>query len=386
MPLNLAFYTDSYLPATDGVVSSILNFKKGLEKKGHNVYIFASCNTKLKKRYSGKNVFLYSGIEFKPYPQYSMALFPYNSVVKLRNLDIDMVHSHTPFMMGFAGMMSAKISRYPMIGSFHTLTNNKVLVNNYYPKNEQLKKFTAKYLWKYVTFFYKRCDQTIVPSEAIYNMLSRYSIKNINIVPNSVDTERFNPKVDGTKIRERLGIKDNEKVVLYLGRVSREKKLEVMLNAAKRLSKKRSDIKYVIGGSGPAEQYYKNMTKRLNLQKQVTFIGHVRKDLLAHVYAASDAFCLPSTFETQGMVSLEAMAVGKPVIGANYLALKDLIKNGKNGEKFVPGDYIGCSNKIERVLNNSDAYISGTISTAREFSIDKMTEKLLDVYSLVLSK
>ena len=149
--LGIAFYTDSYLPAVDGVVTSILNFKEELERRGHDVYIFSSKKlyTEAKKR---KNVFLYPGIDFKPYPQYSMAIFPYNSMLKLKDLKIDVIHAHTPLVMGFAAMVSAKLGKYPIVGSYHTIINNKSVVQDYYPKNKQLKKITSKYMLKYIKF------------------------------------------------------------------------------------------------------------------------------------------------------------------------------------------------------------------------------------------
>ncbi len=381
MKLNLAFYTDTYEPAVDGVVNSINNFKKELEKRGHKVYIFTSTKigSNVKNR---KDVFFYKGIGFKPYPQYSMALFPYHSVTTLSKFDIDIIHSHTPFFMGFSGLVSARLLKTPIVGSFHTLVNNKAIVNDYYPKNKQLKKLTTKYLWKYVMFFYKKCNATTVPSEAIAELLARHGIRDARVVPNMVDTQMFNTRVSEDGFREERGISGDDKVVLYVGRLSKEKRLDVLLKSAKLLQKK-DGIKFVITGSGPAEIYYKSMAKRLRLSN-VTFTGFVKHEKLPSVYAASDVFCMPSTFETQGIVALEAMATGKPVVGADFLALRRLIKNGKNGEKFRAGNYIDCTRKIERVLNDSDAYTRGAVETAMMFSPRSVTDKIIDVYRSVL--
>ncbi|MGH2639801.1 MAG: glycosyltransferase, partial [Rhabdochlamydiaceae bacterium] len=329
-------------------------------------------------------VFITSGIKFKPYPQYKIALFPYKSIMNLKELQVDIVHAQTPFTMGLAAMTIAKLDKYPLVGSFHTMINNKAIIESYYPNNKMLKEFTSKYLWKYTKFFYKRCDATIVPAATIGNMLARGGVQNLHVVPNSVDTSRFNPKNDGSTIRKRLRIKDREKVVLYVGRASREKRIEILLKAAKHIAKKRNDVKFVIAGTGPALDYYKNMANRLGLLGTVRFVGFVEQEMLAQMYAACDVFCIPSTFETQGIVALEAMATGKPVVGADYLALKELIKNGSNGEKFKPGDYLSCANKIERVLNNSQQYKQRAVETAKSFAIGRATDKLLEVYRLIL--
>ncbi|MDE1761635.1 MAG: glycosyltransferase [Candidatus Micrarchaeota archaeon] len=383
--INIAFYSDTYLPAMDGVVNSMLNFKRELEKRGHGVYIFTTGDEHAKRTYSGRNVIMTTGIPFKPYPQYKIALFPYKAIMRMRSMRIDVIHAQTPFTMGITAMSIAKLGKYPLVGSFHTMINNRAIIESYYPKNKVLKEVTSKYLWEYTKFFYRRCDATIVPSEAIGSMLTRSNVPNTYVVPNSVDTQNFSPKNSGDFVRRKLKIKDDDKVVLYVGRASREKRIEILLKAAKGILKKRDDVKFVIAGTGPALDYYKNMATQLKLGSHVKFIGFVEQQMLPKVYAACDVFCIPSTFETQGIVALEAMASGKPVVGADYLALKELIVNGKNGEKFAPGDYQACAKKIEKALNNSSTYKQRTVETARSFAIDRATDKLLDVYNLLLN-
>ncbi|MCL5008627.1 MAG: glycosyltransferase [Candidatus Marsarchaeota archaeon] len=381
MKLNIAFYTDTYEPAIDGVVNSINNFKRELKLRGHKVYIFASARFG-NKIHNRSDTFFYHGVGFKPYPQYSVALFPYHSITTINKLDIDLIHSHTPFFMGLSGLINAKLSRLPIVGSYHTMVSNKAIINEYYPNNKLIKDMTTKYMNKYISFFYKRCNATIVPSEVIASILRRNDIANINVVPNMVDRRVFNRKAGGASaFRNSYHIKDDENVVLYVGRLSREKKLDVMLKSAKVLQKK--GIKFVIVGAGPAESYYKGIARRLNLQN-VIFTGLIPNKDLPGVYAACNVFCMPSTFETQGIVALEAMSSGKPVVGADYLALKDLIKNGVNGEKFRAGDYLHCSEKIEKALNNADTYTSGAVDTAIRFSPKNVTEKLIHVYKSVL--
>ena len=384
---NIAFYSDTYLPAVDGVVTSMLTFKKELERRGNKVYIFASKKGMGSKSRSNeaKDVFLYPGVDFKPYPQYSVAVFPYYSLIKLRSLDIDLIHAQTPFVMGFSGLLAAKLAGIPLVGSYHTLISSKSLAA-YYPQNRTLKKFYSTYVWKYSKFFYNRCDVTIAPSRAIEGLLHKHGIGNTSLVPNSIDTKRFNPKVRGDAVRARLGIKDGERVALYLGRVSREKKIEVMLRAAKSLHERRKDIVFVIGGTGPALVHYHRMARRLGVADRVRFLGFVDDKILPELYAASDLLCMPSTFETQGIVSLEAMAVGKPVVAADYLALREIVENGKNGERFEAGNYIGCARKIEKVLNNCESYRKETVNTANEFSVEKVTGRLLKVYDTVSTK
>ncbi len=382
--MKIAFYTDAYLPGVDGVVSSILTFRDELSRRGHTVYIFASSVQKHAKT-ADKNTFLYSGLKFKPYPQYNIALFPFNSVLKINELGIDIIHAQTPMVMGFAGFLSARMLRKPFVSSFHTLVTNERIVNTYYPKNKHIRKLAKSSMKRYIEFFYKNSDAVIVPSPSVCNMLMKLGIKNISTIPNCIDTKVFNPKVSGMGFREAIGFGSSEKIILYQGRLSREKNIEVLLRAARILMKKDRGIRLVIGGTGPAEHHYKILATKLGIIGNTRFLGFVDQKMLPKVYAAADVFCLPSTFETQGIVLLEAMASGKPVVGADYLAIKNLISNGSNGEKFRPGDYTDCARKIEKVLNNTGRYKQNAISVAAEYSKEKVAEKLIDVYKRVLS-
>ncbi len=383
--LKIAFYTDSYLPAVDGVVTSILNSKAELERRGHTVYIFASARSKDAKRLQRRRVFMFQGTKFKPYPQYSVALFPNNSVFKLNEIKADLVHAHTPLVMGVSGLIGAKLLNKPIVSSFHTMVTNKPIVDAYYPKNKHLKKFAATYMMKYMKFFYNSSDVVIAPTQTVASILKRYGIHDVSVVPNSIDTKVMNPRVNGSSIRDRLGLRDRDRVVIYLGRLSREKKLEVLMHAAKILMARDRSVKLVIAGTGPLEQHYRDMAGHLGIAERTSFMGFVATEDLPKVYAMADVLCLPSTFETQGIVLIEAMAVGTPVVGADYLAIREMIKPGRNGEKFRPGDYTDCAKKIEKVLNNTEHYRNSAIKTAEEFSKEKVADRLLEVYDLILS-
>ncbi len=376
MPLNIAFYTDSYLPAVDGVVTSINNFASELERRGHKVYIFTA--GKKDGNESAYNVFFSKGVRFKKYPQYTFAVFPYLSASRARKLKIDLVHAHTPFSMGISGLMASKVNRVPIVGSFHTLFTDKSVIKEYVSSNGFLESMASRYSWSYARFFYNKCDLVTAPSRAIEELLHRHRIMDTRVIENGVDTKLFNPRVNGKAIRKMLIGDSRKKVVMYVGRVSIEKKLDVMINAARLLRK--SDLVFVIIGGGPSLEHYKSMVRRHGLEGMFRFLGFVENAKLPEYYAASDVFCIPSTFETQGIVSIEAMACGKPVVGADYLALKELIRNGYNGEKFEPNDAQGCASKIEKVINDVDRY-KGMAATAERFSIESTTDRLLKVYN-----
>lgn len=380
--LNIAFYTDTFLPAKDGVVTSILNFRQELTRRGHNVYIFASGEKRVTSRKD--NIFIIKGVKFRKYPQYSLAIFPFFSSVYIRDVKLDVAHAQTPFTMGLYGLLHAKMNKIPIAGSFHTHFANKSVIQEYTSDNKTISKFMLKYSWKYARFFYLKCNEVIAPSESTKNILARKQIRNVTVVPNSVDLKKFNPKVSGSEMRSRLlKGRENDKIVLYLGRLSKEKKIDTMIKAARLL--KNEDITFVIGGTGPAASYYQGMVKRMHLGNKVRFIGFVPQERLPSLYAASDMLCMPSMFETQGVVAVEAMATGKPVVAADYLALKELVKNGRNGERFRANDPASCAHKIERVIYNLDSY-KGMFNTAKRYSIERTTDDLLNVYKRIINE
>ncbi len=381
--LRIAFYSDTFLPAIDGVVISILNFKKGLERKGHKVFVFATGDTKMRPEFSKQGIFISRGFKFKPYPQYKIAMFPYATAPKMFSANVDLVHAHTPFMMGFTGLTLAKMLRKPVVATYHTMITDPAIIDSYYPKSPVVRKLAEKSMWKYTSMFFNSCDKAIAPSHTIERYLHKHNIRNTAIVPNSVDTKEFTPKAKSEFASEMMQKKRGEQIVLYVGRLSREKNVEVLLKAAAEMQKKDKSVRFVIGGAGPAEQYYHSMAKRLRLSN-TRFVGMIPHDKLPAVYANADAFCIPSTFETQGIVALEAMSAGKPVIGADALALSELIKSGRNGELFKPGDHKACASALTKVLNNVNSYKKQCIATAEDFSIEKTTDMLLGVYKSVL--
>ncbi|MCL5094794.1 MAG: glycosyltransferase, partial [Candidatus Marsarchaeota archaeon] len=361
--------------------TSIINFSSELKKRGHKVYIFASGTNSTKCNHKNKNIIVSKSIAFKNYPQYNIALFPFLSSIKLRKIKPDIIHLQTPFGMGLSGLLSSKFSRIPSVSTFHTMFNDKTIINEYVSKNKYIKTLLLKSSWQYIKFFYNNTNSIIVPSIAIKQILEKHGIKNnINIIPNGLNTQYFNPRINGSKTRKALGGSKNDKLVIYVGRLSREKKLETLIKASRLLSK---NIKFIIIGDGPAFGYYKNLALKSNVQDRFKFLGFIDHKDLGKYYSASDLFCIPSTFETQGLVALEAMACNKPVVAANYLALKEIIKPGQNGEIFKPLDSASCAAKIKKVLNNIDSYKYNS-STAQNYSIQKMTDKLLDVYKNVI--
>ncbi|MCP8307091.1 MAG: glycosyltransferase [archaeon] len=375
--MKIAFFSDTYLPNRDGVVTSILTLRKALEERGHEVFIFCSGSRQAKEKNIDDHVFYYTSIPFKPYPDYKIAFFPFLSEREVEKLGIQLVHSHGLATTGWAAVRAARSLRLPIITTFHTLIPEAI---HYVAKGDRMGKFVKRIAWSYVKFYLKRSDAIIVPSNVIKDILIEHGIeKDIYLIPSSVDVKRFNPDTNGEPIRELLGIKDGH-LVLYIGRLVKEKNLEVLIKAAPKVLKELPHCKFIVAGIGPAADYYKNMVLKSNLKESIIFQGYIEDGILERYYAASDVFVFPSKFETQGLTALEAMACGKPVVGADFLAIKEIVKNGYNGYLFNPDDPDDCAEKIIKTIKERSIMSKNARQTALEYSVDECIDKLLKVY------
>lgn len=375
--MKIAFYTETYLPNKDGVVTSILTFRKSLENMGHEVYIFCAGDRKAKRENKDPRVFYHISAPFQPYPTYKIALFPFLSYTKIKDLGVDVVHSHGMASMGIAALEAAKTQKKPLVGTFHTLIPE---ATHYLSKRPIIKKTAEKFAWRYLKWYYNNCDATIAPSVVIKEMLEEHGVENVKVIPTGIDIQRFNTNVSGEALRKRLDL-GSKKIVLTLGRLVLEKNLDVLINSALLILEEVPECKFLVVGEGPAANYYKKLIRKNGLEKWFLFINAiVPYDEVPSLYAASDLFVIPSKFETQGLVVLEAMACGKPVVGADYLALKEIIRDNYNGAKFSPDSPEDCAEKIIMTLKNKDKFKENARKTAEAFSTEKCANKLVKLY------
>lgn len=360
--MRIGFFTDTFLPQRNGVVTSLLNFGPELVKRGHEVFVF--CPETNVKEYGGMVVHSYPSVSFKPYPEFKIAV-PRGSG-RLPKLDI--VHTHSPFSLGVFGLSAAKKQGVPRVSTFHTILPEYVRYLSRLGKG-----ILGRITWWYCGRYYNRCHKIIAPSNALKRILLQHEIKKpIAVVPTGIDLDFFKP-IEKKKAREKLGIGD-ERVFLTLGRLGFEKNIDGVLHAFKDV-----DAKLIIAGRGPAERKLKNLRRKLGLQKKISFKGYVPEKLKPIYYSAADAFVIASTSETQGIVIAEAMACGCSVIGVNSLAIPEVVKNGENGYLFEAGNLEELS-EILRNFEQSKKMRERTLRTGRRFSSQTCTNKIENLY------
>ena len=282
--------------------------------------------------------------------------------------------------MGLAALAIAKVTRIPLVGTFHTMVTD---ATHYISKSKTVKRIGKVLAWRYLTWYYNRCERVTATSEWTRKMLKRRGIRKVVAVHPGIDTRRFRPGISGAGFRRKYGL-GRRPVVLYVGRIVVEKNIGILIRAAPRVLKRIPDCKFVIAGKGPAEEEYRKMVEEAGLQDAFIFAGFLPGNLLPQAYAAADVLAFPSTFETLGIVALEAMACGLPVACADHGPLNEMIKNGRTGIRFNPKNPKDCADAIVGVYKARARMGSVAAGIAREYDTEVCAKKLLGIYDEAL--
>jgi 1,2-diacylglycerol 3-alpha-glucosyltransferase len=328
--MRIAMFTDSYLPTRDGVVTSVLTSRQELRKLGHEVFIFAPEPLDAKDREPG--VVYCRSKRFRHYQGYTIPMYPTDKSSQLIRMGAEVIHAQGLLFMGLRSLLAAKNLRIPVVVTWHTMVTDAVRWYNFTPlPDEHARRLMLLYLRSLV----RRADAVIAPTNAIKEELLQMQprIRHIEVIPTGIDIGRFSPKVDGSRMRERLGLKD-KKVILSVGRIAWEKNYELMLEGFAQLVRQMPDARLVIAGEGPAKENCMRLAKEHGVSGEVVFPGFISDSELPELYAACDCFSITSKFETQGIVVMEAMASGKPVSAIRYRALAEIVDDGVNGILF----------------------------------------------------
>ncbi|MEM4633562.1 MAG: glycosyltransferase [Candidatus Anstonellaceae archaeon] len=371
--MNIAMFTDSYLPNTDGVVSSILNYRKGLEALGHKMVIFAPDSPMAKKE---AGVYRYAAVPFPPYPEYRAAIFPYVPADIAKKNSISLVHSKAMVSMGVSAFSFANRAKLPSMASLETMIPEGA---HYIVPSKTAQKIGRKIGWAYLRWLYKHFNLITAPSKYAQRILSENKIES-ELLPSPIDTDRFFPNKNMGGLKKKLGLA-GKKVAISVGRVVKEKNYSFLLLVAKEI--KDEDFCFLIVGKGPYLDELKQQSWKMGVSSKFRFLGFVPDCELADYYNISDAFIFPSSFETQGLTHLEAMACGKPACVLEGTPMQEVIEEGKNGYSFAY-DEKECAEKLLKCIDRTKKMGAEARNTALGFSIPSCTNKLLEKYRKLL--
>ncbi len=387
--MKIAIFSDTFAPLVNGVSSVVFQSALGLAELGHTIKVFtvSAYNKKeLNKITSGKfEVIALPSFKTPIYKGLRATLPVGMSILKVKKFNPDILHSHTPFAVGWEAVWANKMFNTPLVGTHHTFYD-------YYLKHVKLDyKWTKKPAGKFMVAYYNRCDLVLSPTHSLAEDLKKYKLKSpVEIMPNPVDTEFFKPAADTAvkeKLKSQMGI--TEKLLVYMGRVSYEKSINQILKAFALGLKKSSGIKLMIVGGGPETAKLKKLSAGLGISEHIIFTGFVFGQELLEKLQAADAFITASVSENMPISILEAMAAGLPIIATRTLGIPEIVKNGENG--FLAntnGEEELCEKILELLENDRLLEKFGTASRrcALNYSLPKTCKLLEDVYKKLIGK
>ena len=315
--MRIAFFTETFLPATDGVVTRLRYTIEELARIGDQMLVVAP-------RYpdggpdsfAGAPIYRVPGVPFPPYPRIKLS-FAHPGVGRaLKRFGPDLIHAVNPFILGPGGIYYARRLEVPLVASYHT---NVAAYARYYNLN-----FSHNAARWWTRQLHNRAEINLCTSEATIDYLLKEGVKRIRLWPQGVDAGRFHPDKASAGWRERLSDGHaSEKLLLYVGRLAPEKGIERL----KAILSEVPGTRLAFVGDGPA---------RADLEREfgdtpAVFTGVLQGDDLASAYASADAFLFPSTTDTLGLAMLEALASGLPVIAARGGASHEIVSDGENG-------------------------------------------------------
>lgn len=387
--MRIGIFTDSYTPFINGVTTSVLMLKKGLEKKGHTVYVVTVNNENMKYKLDERGkVLRLPGVPIGIYDYRLTGIYPLKAINIIKKWNLDVIHCQTEFGVGTFARIIAKQLSIPLVHTYHTMYEDYIhyITKGYFNR-------TGKKIVEYLTLFY--CDKTatelVVPTKKAYELFKeKYKVdRNVYIVPTGIEVEKFylenNKGLNIVKKRESLGIKREDFVILFVGRIASEKNVELLLTSMRYVVNNCPKAKLLIVGDGPDLNKYKSYVKKQGLEENIIFTGKVPWDSIAEYYLISDVFTTASRTETQGLTVIEAMAASLPVVCIDDESFTNTVIDNLNGKIFK--NKRGYKKAIIELYNNpkelkklsKQARVSAEMHSSKYF-----VESILDVYKIAI--
>ena len=335
--MRIAFFTETFLPKVDGIVTRLTKTLQHLVAAGDEVLIF--CPEGAPDSYLGAKVVGVPALPLPLYPELKLAL-PRPAVSEaLEQFRPDLVHVVNPAVLGLGGIWLAKSRNLPLVASYHT----------------HLPKYLEHYgmgmleplLWELLKAAHNQASLNLCTSTAMVAELAAKGIQHTALWQRGVDTDLFRPELRNESMRARLHgpYDDTGNLLLYIGRLSAEKQIERIRPVLEAMPQTR----LALVGDGP----HRHQLERCFEGTPTTFVGYLAGQDLASAYACGDAFLFPSSTETLGLVLLEAMAAGCPVVGADRGGIPDIVSDGENGCLYDPDQPHSLTTAVQRLLGES---------------------------------
>ena len=382
--MRILMISDVYFPRVNGVSTSILTFQQELAAQGHYVHIIAPTypaghpdQTHITRVPSGY-------VMFDPEDRLMKSAKIHELTPKLREMQFDILHIQTPFLAHYAALKLARALNIPTIETYHTFFEEYLY--HYIP-------FLPKGITRAMTRSFSRSqcnavDAVIVPSTAMSTVLKEYGCTTpVHIAPTGIQMAKFESGI-GSRFRAKHGIPEERQLLLHVGRVAHEKNIGFLLQVVARMKADHPQLLFLICGEGPARNDLENQAKQMGLQDNVMFVGYLdRETELLDCYRAADVFIFASRTETQGLVLLEAMALGVPVVSTAVMGTIDILSPNR-GALVAEENAEDFSSKVARLLADRELRISIGDEGRRyadTWSAPATARRVVDIYQGVIA-
>lgn len=387
--MRIGLFTDSYPPYINGVSTSVLMLKQGLESLGHEVYVVTvnSENFNYKKE---ENVLMIPGVPIGIMDFRMTSLYPLKAQKIIKDWNLDIIHTHTEFGVGSFARLIAKQYNIPLVHTYHTMYEEYIyyITKGYFDG-------ASKKLVEYLTLFL--CDKTveelIVPTEKTYDLFKeKYKVKrDVHIIPSGIDVTRFyEENVDKKEIlnlKKELNIKKDDYIILYVGRIAKEKSINFLINNLKDIIKKIPKARMIIVGDGPDMKDLMDLTHKNKLDKNITFTGKVPWVDVPKYYQLANVFVTASTTETQGLTVIEAMGASKPVVAIKDESFELVMTDKQDGLFFTTAEeYKKLILKLYKEKDYANMIAKQARITANSYNPKVYAKRVLEVYKKVINK
>lgn len=373
-PLRIGLFTEIYRPAVNGVVASVEALATGLERRGHEVFCFAP---KMPGAGGPEDaVVRIPSLPLPARPPYRLILplvsrRDLNSVVKR----LSVVHVHSPFVTGWMGAHFARRYGMPFVYTYHTQLEAYA---HYVPFEAHATRLAASALTR---TFANMADAVVAPTPAMAARLRELGVTaRIETVPSGIDVELFGAGRRNDEVRQRMGIRKGDRLLLSVCRLAREKNLELLLEALALAGD--PTLKLVVAGEGPLQHDLEQRARELGLCDRTRFLGIVARRDLPDLYASADAFVMPSTTETQGIVLAEALAAGANVIAADAAQNREVLAGAGSLIGPTAEEFAGALAGVTGAADPDRA--AAARRAAERFSIELQTDRVLSLYESLL--
>jgi len=380
--MRILMISDVYFPRINGVSTSIQTFRRGLHAAGHETVLIAPDYPLARGAGDeGETLRIASSAVPRDPEDRAMQLGAIRALrPALAARAFDIVHVQTPFIAHYQGVSLARALDVPVVETYHTYFEE--YLHHYVPLLPRaLMRFIAR---RFTTSQCNALAALVVPSQAMQSALEAYGVRcPMQIVPTGLDMDRF-ASGDGRRFRASLGIEPDQPTLVHVGRVAHEKNIDFLFRMLRLVADSVPRVVMIVAGEGPALAHCKSYVASLGLAAHVRFVGYLSRDAaLLDCYKAGDLFVFSSKTETQGLVLLEALALGVPVVSTAHMGTADIVRP-ERGARVAPDDAAGFAAIVMELLADPQrraAMSSAARDYAATWSAQAMAGKLADFYS-----